>query len=121
MSDNPKIQQFLDDTNMAAPDKYAILQAARDIVFHQNPAITERFIYGGIMFSLGKDFGGVFVSKNHISFEFNQGYLFDDPEGVLEGAGKFRRHLKLRSPADLVDKNTEFFIKQAVQNVNAQK
>ncbi len=112
---NPKIQQFLDDTNMVAPDKFAILQAARDIVFQQQPAITERFIYGGIMFSLGKDFGGVFISKHHVSFEFSQGYLLNDPDKHLQGSGKFRRHLKLCQLDDVSTKNVAGFTAQAIK------
>ena len=27
-------------------------------------------MYGGIMFSLGSDWGGIFLRKNHISFEY---------------------------------------------------
>jgi len=115
MSDDPKIQQFLEDTNMAAPNKYAILQAARDITFQQNPTITERFIYGGIMFSLSGDFGGVFASKHHISFEFSQGYLLNDPEKQLEGGGKFRRHLKLHKLDDVGSKGLSGFVAQAVK------
>ncbi len=37
-------------------------------------------MYGGIMFSLDDDFGGIFVRKNHISFEFGNGFAMDDPD-----------------------------------------
>ncbi len=120
MSNNPKIQRFLDDTNMAAPDKYAILQAARDIVFQRHPTATERFIYGGIMFTVGNDFGGVFTSKHHISFEFSQGNLLNDPNKHLEGSGKSRRHLKLCNLDDVGAKNVAGFVSQAVKLLDQQ-
>ncbi len=120
MNTNQKIQRFLEDSNMAAPEKHAILQAARDIVFLQNPAATERFIYGGIMFSMGKDFGGIFASKHHVSFEFSQGYLLKDPEKHLEGTGKFRRHLKLCNLEDVSAKNVANFVDQAVKLLDQQ-
>ncbi len=44
------------------------------------------------MFSLDEDFGGLFVRKRHISFEFGKGFLMDDPNKILEGKGKYRRH-----------------------------
>ncbi|MCF6305987.1 MAG: DUF1801 domain-containing protein [Rhodobacteraceae bacterium] len=120
MNPDPKIQQFLEDTSMASPEKYTILQAARDIVFQQHPAISERFIYGGIMFSLGKDFGGIFASKHHVSFEFSQGYLLNDPDKHLEGAGKFRRHLKLCQLKDVSTKNVAGFVSQAMELLDQQ-
>lgn len=36
-------------------------------------------MYGGIMFSPGDDFGGLFVYKNHVSFEFGNGAKFVAP------------------------------------------
>ena len=58
-------------------------------------------MYGGIIFSLADDFGGIFVYKNHVSFEFSYGYKLDDPSKLLEGNGKYRRHLKIKSIEDL--------------------
>ncbi len=69
-------------------------------------------MYGGIMFSLDGDLGGLFVRKNHISFEFTEGFLMNDPKGMLEGKGKYRRHLKIRTLADIANKDVEFFVKQ---------
>lgn len=114
-SNNQAVQQFLDDIQMTAPEKYSILQAARAAVFSLAPTTSERFIYGGIMFSLIDDFGGIFASKHHVSFEFSQGYLFDDPIKQLKGTGKFRRHLKLQSLSDIDNKNIAGFTAQAVK------
>lgn len=119
-SNDPRVQQFLEDNQMVAPEKHTILQAARAVVFDIAPATTERFIYGGIMFTLADDFGGVFASKHHVSFEFGQGYLFKDPDKLLEGGGKFRRHLKLCEIDDVTSKNLAYFITQAAENA-AQK
>ena len=94
--------------------KFDILKKMRDIVFKLSPEINERMMYGGIMFSLDDDLGGVFVRKNHISFEFSNGYQFNDPKKLLEGTGKFRRHLKIRSLTDIKSKELYFFVKQAV-------
>jgi hypothetical protein len=76
--------------------------------------LDESMMYGGIMFSLDEDFGGIFVRKNHISFEFGNGYTMKDPDKLLEGTGKFRRHLKIIAFSDIEDKKVEFFVRQAV-------
>ncbi len=95
-------------------EKFEILQNLRKIVFSNYPKTNERMIYGGIMFSLEDDFGGLFVRKNHVSFEFSSGANMNDPHNILEGTGKFRRHLKVRSLADIEDKKVDFFVKQSL-------
>ncbi len=112
ISNDKRVQQFLDDNKEIDAQKYDIVQACRKIVFSIFPDVNERMMYGGIMFSLDDDFGGVFISKKHVSFEFSHGYLFEDPKKTLEGSGKFRRHLKLKSIEDVFAKQAEFFVKQ---------
>ncbi len=75
-------------------------------------------MYGGIMFSFKKDFAGLFVYKKHISFEFSQGYRFADPNAWLQGKGKYRRHVKVVSVDDIINKQVNFFVKQAVENIS---
>ena len=113
-SKNNQVQQLIDDIEMIDIDKFEILIKLRDIVFSCNPKIQERVMYGGIMFSLEDDFGGLFVRKKHVSFEFVFGVQMKDPDGVLEGTGKFRRHLKIKSLTDIKNKEVDFFVKQAV-------
>jgi len=113
-SKNEQVQKFLDETNLIDGDKHKILQKLREIVLDIHKTVNERMMYGGIMFSLEKDFGGIFVSKNHISFEFSFGYKMNDKKKLLEGTGKFRRHLKIKSLSDIKGKDVVFFVKQAV-------
>ena len=113
-SKNKQVQKFLDEIEEFDIEKFRILQKLRKIVFTDYPKTNERIMYGGIMFSLGEDFGGLFVRKNHISFEFGSGIFMNDPHKVLEGTGKLRRHLKIGSLADIEDKKVDFFVKQVV-------
>lgn len=113
-SKNEDVQNFLEGIMMIDPDQYNSLLEMRDIVFDIYPETNERIIYGGIMFSINtQDFGGLFVNKNHISFEFGKGFEMKDPSKLLEGTGKFRRHLKIRSIEDIKNKEVVFFVKQA--------
>ncbi len=113
-SQNERVQEFLEDIMMFDDEKSDILQKLRAIVFRHHKKTGERMMYGGIMFSLEDDFGGIFVRKNHVSFEFGNGFEMNDPNGFLEGTGQFRRHLKIRSLSDIKDKEVDFFVKQAV-------
>ncbi len=82
------------------------------------PAAGRRSMYGGIVFEL--ELGnpktlvcGHFVYKNHVSLEFTKGYELRDPNGVLEGNGKYRRHIKLTRQDDIYDKSVRSMIEQA--------
>ncbi len=111
-SKDEKVRKFLEEIMMFNDEQFNILQKLREIVFKIHPKTNERMMYGGIMFALEEDFGGIFVRKNHISFEFGNGFSMKDPDQLLEGAGKFRRHLKIKSFSDINDKNVEFFVRQ---------
>ncbi|MBL1430318.1 MAG: DUF1801 domain-containing protein [Robiginitomaculum sp.] len=112
-SKNTQVQKFLDDIKALSDWKFQALQKAREIVFDVYPSVDERIMYGGIMFSLDDDFGGIFVNKKHLSFEFSNGITFNDPDKYLEGSGKHRRHLKLKGISDIGDKQVSFFVQQA--------
>ena len=75
----------------------------------------ERIMYGGVLYYLGDSFCGIFAYKTHVSLEFSQGYKFDDHGQVLEGGGKYRRHLKFKRTADIQDKQAAFYIEQAIK------
>ena len=114
-SKDEKVKTFLDEIMMIDNDQYNTLIAIREIVFKTYPKTAERIMYGGIMFSFdSEDFGGLFVRKSHISFEFSKGFIMKDPKKLLEGSGKFRRHLKIKSKEEVRNKDVDFFVKQAV-------
>jgi hypothetical protein len=111
---DPKVATFLEETRITNDEQFQILQRLRAIVKEHHPATRERMMYGGIMFSRdGADFGGIFTRKLHVSFEFGSGSKMEDPDQLLEGTGQHRRHLKLRSLADVEDKRVAFFVQQA--------
>ena len=113
-SKNEQVEKYLEEIMLINAEQFNVLRKLREIVFNVNPKTNERIMYGGIMFSLNDDFGGVFVRKNHISFEFGNGFTMNDPDNFLEGKGKFRRHLKIRSLSDIDDRKVEFFVKQSM-------
>ncbi len=82
------------------------------------PGAGRRSMYGGIVFELEPGnpktmVCGHFVYKNHVSLEFTKGHELRDPECVLEGNGKYRRHIKLTSQSDLSEKIVRSMIVQA--------
>jgi hypothetical protein len=79
-SKNEQVQKFIEKLMIIDDAQFNILQKLRKIVFANYKKTNERMIYGGIMFSLEEDFGGVFANKNHVSFEFTTGFKMSDPK-----------------------------------------
>ncbi len=83
----------------------------RSLFLEACPGLTEAVKYGGIVFLKQKELiGGVFVYKEHVSVEFSQGSSFPDPDAILEGKGKYRRHIKLHDMEDIEVKYLADFI-----------
>jgi len=96
----------------------AIKAAVKKIVDQIAPNIRYVPKYGGEVFCPDPDddkifVGGIFVNKAHISLEFSEGVSLEDPAGHLEGTGKHRRHLKIRTVEDVDIKDTKALLKQA--------
>lgn len=113
---NDRVEQFIEDTLSIDDEKGRIVASLRAIVLKIAPNAQEGIKYGGIVFNLDKELiSGIFARKKHVSLEFSLGMKMLDPEGYLEGNGKYRRHLKLMSNKDIITKNVEFFVTQAFQ------
>jgi hypothetical protein len=115
-SSTDKVNQFLIDIKSTFPDKFEIIEEIRAAFFKENSELEEDIKYGGIVFNLSDQLmGGLFLYKKHLSIEFSNGAQFSDPEGLLEGKGKLRRHLKILESSDIKSKNINFYIQQAVK------
>ena len=53
------------------------------------------------------------VAKEHVVFGFMRGAMLRDPEKLLEGTGKYLRHVKLRSVADVRQARVRSLLEQA--------
>lgn len=100
-----RISKLLEDIRLLDPERFELVQALRRIVLELAPSISEEVKYGGILFSAGKPFCGIFSYAKHVSLEFGEGASLPDKFKVLEGEGKLRRHIKLRSVADITAKH----------------
>ena len=58
--------------------------------------------------------GGIYSYKDHVSLEFSNGARLDDRNGVLEGSGKLRRHVKLYNKDDIEKKACRSLLGQAM-------
>ena len=108
------VQDLLHDVRLLGEDQFQIVFAVREMMKQRVKNLTEEVKYGGIMFSDGTPFGGVFAYKDHVSVEFGHGAKINDTLGFLEGNGKGRRHIKLKAIDDLSGKKLDQYIPLAV-------
>lgn len=94
-------EALLADIRLISEERHDTVQAVRALVRRLFLPLTEQVKYGGILFTSGVPFGGVFAYKEHVSVEFSCGADIHDKLGLLEGNGKHRRHIKLHSVADI--------------------
>ena len=104
------VEAFLDDLRFLGGEQYALVESVRTLVKKTIPDVTEEVKYGGILFSSGVSFCGVFAYKQHVSVEFGRGANIVDTFGHLEGGGKGRRHIKLYAEKDIVGKNVAQYL-----------
>ena len=115
ISTQNKVEEFLADIQFVSREQYEMLVSVRKHFLEANSNVAEGIKYGGLVFNLANALiGGVFAYKNHISVEFSQGATFDDPDGLLQGSGKHRRHMKLNQIDDIDDRKLSYLISQAI-------
>jgi len=110
-----RISKLLEDIRFLDQARFELVLSLREIILGMTPSITEEVKYGGILFSAEKPFCGVFSYAKHVSLEFSAGASFPDEFKVLEGEGKFRRHIKLSSLQDISEKHIREYLLLALK------
>lgn len=113
------VQALLDDIQLFGGEQHAIVQQIRMLAKTTISPFSEEVKYGGILFSSGIQFCGVFAYRNHVSVEFSYGAKISDDLGCLEGSGKLRRHIKLHSIGDIEVKSLAHYLPLALKAAKA--
>lgn len=110
------VAALLEDIRLLGEEQFQIVEAVRTLVKKQKTiqALSEEVKYGGILFSSDVAFAGVFAYREHVSVEFSHGARIADTEGFLEGAGKGRRHIKLKTVGDIKAKKLAAYLPLAL-------
>jgi len=114
-----RIEMLLQDIRYLSEERYAICQRLRELALACDPDVAEDVKYGGIVFSAGAPFCGLFSYTRHVALELSDGARLPDPHRVLEGGGKHRRHIKLRAIADVASKHVHEYIAAAYAKLGA--
>jgi hypothetical protein len=109
------VQSLLEDIRFLSEQNHEIVEAVRALVRKRFETCAEEVKYGGILFTSGVMFAGVFAYKAHVTVEFGSGAKIADPFGFLEGAGKGRRHIKLRAISEIKEKKLAEYLLLALR------
>ena len=105
-----RITKLLEDIRLLDSGHFALVQAMREMILGMDSLISEEVKYGGLLYSAEAPFCGIFAYTQHVSLEFSAGASLADEFKVLEGAGKFRRHIKLSSVQDISGKHVREYL-----------
>jgi len=95
-----------------------LMLAVRKIVLQEIPSASETINDVGYTVTNGFTFSGRFkeafcyvvAGRAYVNLGFPHGTELPDPEGKLQGTGKFHRHLRIDSKVDLEDPALRRFI-----------
>jgi hypothetical protein len=91
-----------------------IIRALRVFVKRAAPTLEESVKWGnGCWVSDNAPVAYVYSAPDHVQFGFFRGAALKDPKKLLRGEGKFVRHIKLSTRADIDEKAFRMLLRQA--------
>ena len=101
-------------------EKQVITKMLDELIHKAAPKSETVSKYGGVLYTVKPDekegqFCGIFSYKNHVQLSFANGTKLKDPKGILQGDGKFRRHINFRSPDEIDSKVLLALLKQSIK------
>ena len=97
------------------PEFRPVVGAIRSLMKEYAPREQEGISYGIPMYGLKRPVAWINPSKTGVTFGFRQGANFEDRYGLLRGAGKQAKHVRMKSLADVNKSALRYYIKQAVE------
>ncbi len=101
--------------------KKIIVKTLDQIIKRAVPKASTVSKYGGVLYTLKPDekegqFCGVFCYTRHVQLAISNIPKLKDPDGVLQGTGKTRRHINFHSPDEIDSQVIIALLKQAAKS-----
>lgn len=98
------------------PRNQAVIRELRSLVKRLAPGLRETVKWGnGCWVREKENVAYVYSAAGYVQFGFFGGSSLKDPEGLLEGAGKYVRHIKVHRPADIDERSFGSLLRQAAR------
>lgn len=99
------------------PKNRKIIRALRAFVKRRAPELEESVKWGNGCWLLdGGPVAYVYSDVEYVQFGFIRGSSFSDPLGLLNGAGQYVRHIKVRDVSDIEPRAYGALLAQAVES-----
>jgi len=102
-----------------SPEAQALAKKLRRLIRRLVPKAKEKIYpgWGVLDYQLGggRDFLSIGPQKKYVNLYFMRGKQLPDPAGLLQGAGKSMRHVKIRTQKDLASKALQALIRKAAK------
>ena len=116
---NPEYLKYL---SPYAPQIARLALATRALVLQEAPDSTELIYDAYNAVATGYSFTGrpsdafvhIAVYAHWVNLGFNRGSELEDPQGVLQGSGRWIRHIRISQLQDLDEPRVRAFVKAAV-------
>jgi hypothetical protein len=82
-----------------------------ELIYDAYNAVASGYSYTG---RASDCFIHIAVYARWVNLGFNRGSLLPDPERVLQGSGRWIRHIRIAEPADLKDSAVRTFVRAAI-------
>ena len=97
------------------PRNQVVIRALRTFVKRVAPQLQESVKWGNGCWVQGKaPVAYVYSAPDHVQFGFFGGSALEDPRRLLNGEGKFVRHIKVRKRSDIDERAFGALLRQAV-------
>ena len=107
---------FADYLAAQPPQNRAIIGALRGFVRRVEPRLTEAVKWGnGCWVGKNGPVAYVYSATGYVQFGFFRGSALKDPRGLLEGEGKFVRHIKVRDALAVDERAFGALLRQAAR------
>ena len=98
------------------PRNRAIIGALRNFVKRVEPGLSEAVKWGnGCWVGRSGPVAYVYSATGYVQFGFFRGSVLKDPRGLLEGEGKYVRHIKVRDPSEIDERAFAALLRQAAR------
>jgi hypothetical protein len=105
--------QYLADQ---APRNQTVIRALRTFVRRVAPRLQESVKWGNGCWVTGKaPVAYVYSAADHVQFGFFRGAALRDPRGLLQGEGRFVRHIKVTRRSDIDERAFGALLRQAAK------
>jgi hypothetical protein len=99
-----------------SPKNQVIIRALRRFVKRVEPELSEAVKWGnGCWVGRNGPVAYVYSATGYVQFGFFRGFALKDPRGLLEGEGKYVRHIKVRGPSEIDERAFAALLRQAAR------